>query len=140
MPIRGNRFPWNYSTSDSFESSLFPDPNTEDNREHLFVVDNQVANYLRRHTRAYVKGIGGLPIIPDLPWREYNKKYRPILEDSVLVGDLEELVEVVLQEVVQPLNQVGPNTPYCSPARSPIPSPPLSRPRPSTGEEDATST
>ena len=53
--------------SDSFESSLFPDPNTEENREHLFVVDNQVVNDLRRHTRAYVKSIGGLPIIPDLP-------------------------------------------------------------------------
>ena len=37
----------------------------------------------------------------------------------MLVGDLEELVEVALQEVVQPLNQVGPNTPYCSPMHSP---------------------
>ena len=72
-------------------------------------------NDLRRHTRAYVKSIGGLPIIPDLPRREYKKKDRPIVEDSVLVGDLEELVEVALQEVVQPLNQVGLNTPYCSP-------------------------
>ena len=76
MAGRGNPFPRNYSTSDSFENS-FPDPNTEENREHLFVVDNQVVNDLRRHTWAYVKNIGGLPIIPDLPRREYNKKYRP---------------------------------------------------------------
>ena len=76
----GNPFPRNNSTSDSFESSLFPDPNTEENREHLFSVDNQVVNDLR-HTRAYVKSIGGLPTIPDLPQREYKKKYRPILED-----------------------------------------------------------
>ena len=55
--------------------------------------------------------IGGLLIILDLPRREYKKKYRPVLDDSVLVGDLEELVETTLQEVVQPLNQVGPNTP-----------------------------
>ena len=47
----------------------------------------------------------------------------------MLVGDLEELVEVALQEVVQPLNQVGPNTPYYSPMRTPIPSPPHSPPR-----------
>ena len=47
----------------------------------------------------------------------------------MLVGDLEELVEVALQEVVQPLNQVGPNTPYCSPVRTPVPSPPHSPPR-----------
>ena len=50
-------------------------------------------------------------IIPDLPRREYEKKDRPILEDAVLVGDLEEFVETTLQEIVQPLNQVGPNTP-----------------------------
>ena len=57
-------------------------------------------NDLRRHTRAYVKKIGGLPIIPDLPRREYKRRHRPILEDLVLVGDLEELVEIALQEVV----------------------------------------
>ena len=63
-------------------------------------MDNQVINDLRRHTREYVKNIGGLPIIPDFPRREYKRKDRPILEDSVLVGDLEELVEIALQEVV----------------------------------------
>ena len=66
MVGRGNPFPQNYSTSDSFEIS-FPHPNTEENREHFFVVNNQLVNDLRRHTWAYVKSIGGLPIIPDLP-------------------------------------------------------------------------
>ena len=47
----------------------------------------------------------------------------------MLVGDLEELVEVALQEVAQPLNQVGPNTPYCSPVHTLVPSPPHSPPR-----------
>ena len=96
MDGRGNPFPRNNSTNDIFESSLFPDPNIEENREHLFAVDNQVVNDLRRHTRAYVKSIGGLLIILDLPQREYKKKKHPILEDSVLVGDWEELVEVAL--------------------------------------------
>ena len=44
----------------------------------------------------------------------------------MLVGDLEELVEITLQEVVQPLNQVGPDTPYGSPVHTPIHSPPHS--------------
>ena len=66
MASRGNPFPRNNSTSDSFEIS-FPDSNTEGNRQHLFVVNNQVVNDLRRHTWAYVKSIGVLPIIPDLP-------------------------------------------------------------------------
>ena len=97
--------------------------------ENICLLDNQVVNDLRRHTRDYVKSIGGLPIIPDLPRREYKKKDHPILEDSVLVGYLEELVEEALQEVVQPLNQVGPNTPYCSPVHTHVPSPPHSPPR-----------
>ena len=70
-----------------------------------------------------MKKIRGFPIILFLPRREYKKKYHPILEDTVLVGDFEELVETTLQEVVQPLNQVGPNTPYCSPVHSPPHSP-----------------
>ena len=89
----------------------------------MYSLDNEVVNDVRRHTRAYVKKIGGLPIIPGLPRREYKKKDHPILEDSVLVGDWEELVEVALQEVVQPLDQVG------SPVHTFVPSPPHSPPR-----------
>ena len=40
-----------------------------------------------------MKNIGGLPILSVLLRREYQKKDRPQLEDSVLVEDLEELVE-----------------------------------------------
>ena len=130
MASRGNPFSWDYSTGDSSESSLFPNPISEEKgKECLYSVDNEVVNDLRRHTRAYVKNIGGLPIIPNFPRREYKRRDRPISEDSVLVGDLEELVETTLQEVVQPLNQVGPNTPYGSPINTPIHSPPHSPPR-----------
>ena len=84
---------------------MFPNPIPEEKgKEHLYSIDKKVVNYLRRYTRAYVKNIGGLPIIPILPRREYRKKDRPILEDTVLAEDFEELVETALQEVVQPLN------------------------------------
>ena len=76
-----------------------------------------------------MNNIGGLPIIPILPKREYLKKDHPIVEDTVLVGDFEELVETALQEVVQPLNQVGPDTTYCSPIHTLVHSPPHSPPR-----------
>ena len=98
MAGQGNIFSQYYSTSDSSESILFPNPIPEDKgKEHMYYVDKEVVNDLRRHTRAYVKNIGGLPIIPVLPRREYKKKDRPILEDAVLVGDFEELVEIALQ-------------------------------------------
>ena len=97
MAGQGNPFPRDYSTGDSSESSLFPNPIPEEKwKEHLFSVDNEVFNDLIRHARDYVKKIGGLVIILDLPRREYKKKDRPILEDSVLVGDLKELVETAL--------------------------------------------
>ena len=47
----------------------------------------------------------------------------------MLVGDWEELVETALQEVVQPLNKVDPNTPNGSPVHTPVHSPPHSPPR-----------
>ena len=90
MDGRGNPFPQNYSTSDSSESSLFPNPiPREKGKEHLYSVDNEVVDDMRRFTRDYAKKIRGLPIIPPLPRREYRKKDRPILEDAVLVGDFE---------------------------------------------------
>ena len=95
----------------------------------MYPVDNKVVDDLRRITRAYAKKIGGLPIIPVLPRREYQKKDRPIVEDAVLVGDFEELVETTLQEVVQPLNQLGLDTPHCSHVHTPVHSPPHSPPR-----------
>ena len=58
----------------------------------MYPIDNEVVDDLRIITRAYAKKIGGLPIILVLPRREYQKRDRPKLEDSV--------VEAVLQEVV----------------------------------------
>ena len=115
MAGRGNPNSREYSTGSSSESSGFHNPISEE-REHLYSVGNEIVIDLRRHTRAYVKNIGGFPIIPELPRREYKRKYRHILEDSVLVEDWEELVETALQEVVLPLNQEGPDTPHSSPA------------------------
>ena len=127
MAGQGNLFSRYYSTGDSFERSLFPNPIPEEKgKEHLYSVDNEVVYDLRRITRAYAKNIIGLPIIPILSRREYQKKDHPKLEDSVLVEDLEELVEAALQEVDQPLNQLGLDTPYCSPIHTPVQSPPHS--------------
>ena len=75
---------------------------------------------MRRITRAYAKKIEGLPIIPVLPRREYQKKDRPKLEDSVLVEYPEELVEVTLHEFDQPLNKLCLDSPYFSPIHTPF--------------------
>ena len=86
MASRGNSFPQNYSTGDSSKISLFPNSTPKEKwKEHLYSVDNEVVNDLRRHTKAYVKSIRGLPIILDLPRREYKKKDYPVVEDSMLV-------------------------------------------------------
>ena len=97
MAGQGNPFPQNYSTGNSSKTSLFPNPiPKEKGKEFLYPVDNEVVDDLRRFTRAYVNNIGGLPIIPALPRREYRTKAHPILEDAVLVEDFEELTETTL--------------------------------------------
>ena len=102
MAGRGNLFSRDYSIGDSSKSSMFPNPIPEEKgKENLYSIDNEVVNDLRRHNRAYVNNIGGLPIIPIFPKREYKKKDCPILEDVVLVGDFEELVETALQEAFE---------------------------------------
>ena len=100
-------------------------PTPEDKEKgYLYLVNKKVVDDLRIITRAYVKNIGVLPIVYVLPRREYQKKGCPRLEDSVLVEDLEELVEIALQEVVQPLDQLGPNSPHRSPFQTHVQSPP----------------
>ena len=70
---------------------------------------------LRWITREYANKIGGLPNIPTFPRREVCKKDRSYCEDAVLVEDCEELVETALQEIMQLLNQLGLESPHCSP-------------------------
>ena len=54
-----------------------------------------------------MKNIGGLQTIPKLPRRGASKKTPTYTKDLVLVGNLEESVNLSLQEIVQPLNQLG---------------------------------
>ena len=44
----------------------------------------------------------------------------------MLVVDFEELVETTLQEIVQPLDKLGLESPHCSPFQTPVQSPPQS--------------
>ena len=127
MAIWGNSFSQEYSTSDSSETNFPQKPSPEEKvTEYFYSIDNEVVDDLRRITRAYAKKIGGLPNILPLPRREVRKKYRHYCEDAVLVEDFEELVEIALQEFVQPLNTLGPYSPHCSPFWTPVQSPPQS--------------
>ena len=108
-----------YSTSDSFETN-FPKKCSPEEKfiEYFYSIDNDLVDGLRRITRAYAKKIGGLPTIPSFPRREWRKKDHPYCEDAVLVEYFEELVEIALQYIVQPINQLGPYCPHCSPFRT----------------------
>ena len=93
MVGRGNLFSIEYSTSDSPKISVPQRPSPiEKVTKYLYPIDNEVVDDLRRITKAYAKKIGGLPIIPSFPRRDFCKKDRPYLENSVLVEYFEELV------------------------------------------------
>ena len=86
MAGRGSLLSRDYSTGDSSETSLPQKPTPEEKgKGYLYPIDNEVVDDLRRITRAYAEKIGGLPIIPVIPRREYKNKDHTQLEDSVLV-------------------------------------------------------
>ena len=101
-----------------------PSPEGKVNPEFLYPVSLEVVNDLRRITRSNVKKLGGLSNIPELPRRQSRRKELPFMEDSVLVRYFEELVDLTLQEIVQPLDQLGPTSPPCSPFRTLVQSSP----------------
>ena len=114
MVGRGNLFPQVHSTNDSFEGNFPKRPSPKgkvkpqsDNTKYLYPISNEVVRHLRRIKRSYAKNLGGLPNIPTLPRRQVHNKERPYLEDSLLVGDFEELVDLTLQEIDQTLDQLG---------------------------------
>ena len=78
MAGRGSPLSQYFSTNDSSETSLPQKPTLEEKgKGYLYLIDNEVDEYLRRITRACAKNIGGFPIIPVLPRREYQKMDRP---------------------------------------------------------------
>ena len=58
-----------------------------------------------------MKKLGGLKAIPRLPRRHDSNKVPSYTEDSILVESLEELVDLSIQEIIQPLDQLGPKSP-----------------------------
>ena len=117
MAGRGSPLSRNFSIGDSSETNLPHKPTPEEKgKGYRYPMDNEVVDDLRRITSPYAKNVGGLPIVSVLPRREYQKKDRPQLKDSVLVEYLEELVGTTLQEFDQPLDQLGPYSSHCSPS------------------------
>ena len=122
MAGRGNLFSREHFTGDNFETNFPKRPSPQgkvnpksDVPEYLYPVSNEVVDHLRRITRLYATNLGGFLNIPNSPRRQTRRKECRYTKQSVLVGDFEELVDLTLQEIVQPLNQLGPESPNCSP-------------------------
>ena len=99
MVGRGNPFTQNYSTGNNSEANFSKERvNLEvETAEHLYHVSLEVFDHFRRHTRSYVKKLGGLQTILELSRRRTPKRNPTYTEDSILVGNLEELVNFSLQ-------------------------------------------
>ena len=75
--------------------------------------------------RSYVNNLGGLKTILELPTRMASRRILAYNEESILVGNLEELVNLSIQEIVQPLDQLGLDSlVFQSPLQSLFQSPP----------------
>ena len=137
MDGKGHPVSLNYSTSDNLETSFSEEGINTETTEDLYQVPFEVVEHFRRHTRSYAKNLRGLQIIHQFTRRGASKIIPTCTKDSFLLGNLEELLNLSLQEIDQPLNQVGPKSPYCSPLwypfQSPFQSPPQSPPQIMTG-------
>ena len=80
----------------------------------MYVVPFEEVDLFRKHTRSYVKKLGRLKFIPTLPRRKTSEKVASYTKDSILVENLEELVDLSIQEIVQPLDQLDPESPTVS--------------------------
>ena len=92
MAGRGNPFTRNYSIGDSSETKFLEYfiseervAPKEEGSEHLYAVPFEEVNHLIRHTRSYVKKLGGLKAIPALPGRKDSRKAPTYTKDSILV-------------------------------------------------------
>ena len=97
----------------TFPKDIFPEfkeqeqaGSGEQESEHLYVVPFEEVDQFRRHTRSYIKKLGGLKLIPVLPRRQASKKVASYTKDSILVENLEELVYLSIQEIGNPLDQL----------------------------------
>ena len=69
----------------------------------MYVVPFEEVDLFRRHTRSYIKKL-----------RQASKKVASYTKDSILVENLEELVDLSIQEIVQPLDQLDLESPVVS--------------------------
>ena len=77
----------------------------------MYAVPFEELDLFRRHSRSYIKKLGGLKVIPALPRRPSSHKLPSYTKDSILVENLEELVDLSIQEIVHPLDQLGLESP-----------------------------
>ena len=80
----------------------------------MYVVPFEEVDQFRRHTRSYIKKLGGIKVIPSLSRRKASNKLASYTKDSILVENLEELVDISIKEIVQPLDQLDPESPVVS--------------------------
>jgi len=93
-----------------FEDSATTFENLERNPEHIYVVPHLEVNALFHLTQAYALEIGQFHISPFFPIRQPNYRSHIEIEHKILV----DFVELSLQEISKPLEQIPPSPPSSS--------------------------
>jgi hypothetical protein len=70
----------------------------------MFLVPNNEVNQLRRHTRAYLKSVGQIPTIYQIPRaRSSQKRTRPYGENETLAATIDNLILDIISEITDPI-------------------------------------
>jgi hypothetical protein len=80
-----------------------------ESKELVFSITAPEVNLFRRITRNYVRQLGVLPTMPLLPWLRIRNFLVNTIGDRVEVQILEDLVDLALHEINDPVGQINPS-------------------------------
>ena len=72
--------------------------------EPLYLIPKTEVNQLRRHTRAYLKSLGQIPVIYQIPRsRLYQRRTQPYGDGETLTSNIDDLIIYTISEICQPI-------------------------------------
>jgi len=105
------------SLDPSYTSSLeIPDQDSSSNKElqgvsseePLYLISKTEVNQLRRHTRAYLKSLGQIPIIYQIPRSRFSqRRTQPYGDGETLTSNIDVLIIDTIYEIHQPIIDIA---------------------------------
>ena len=76
--------------------------------EPLYLISKTEVNQLRHHTRAYLKSLGQIPIIYQIPRSRFSqRRTQPYGDGETLTSNIDDLIIDTISEIHQPITEIA---------------------------------